>query len=285
MATNNKGLNQPALGSANWGTPLNENATIIDDALGSFEDMTERSGSITLTEAEYQNMCLKSTTQSLQGTLTYVIPSGIKGQWVVINQSAASSFDLRVRNSANAAFLTIPRGEVRSVYSDGSNVFFADTREVIPVEVPAGAVSMFARNTAPSGWLKANGAAVSRTTYADLFDAIGTTFGAGNGSTTFNVPELRGEFLRAWADGRSVDTGRVFGSTQGDAIRNITGVFGVAAQTSGFTGAFETGTSISRLGGEQGFTTTRVEFDASNVVPTAAENRVRNVALLACIKY
>jgi len=77
-----------------------------------------------------------------------------------------------------------------------------------------GSVSAFALSTAPAGWLKANGAAVSRTTYADLFAAIGTTFGAGDGSTTFNLPDLRGEFLRGWDDARGVDSGRTFGSWQ-----------------------------------------------------------------------
>ena len=79
---------------------------------------------------------------------------------------------------------------------------------------PAGAVMTFARSTPPAGWLKANGVAVSRTTYADLFAAIGTTFGTGNGSTTFNLPDLRGEFLRGWDDARGVDAGRAFGSWQ-----------------------------------------------------------------------
>jgi microcystin-dependent protein len=59
-------------------------------------------------------------------------------------------------------------------------------------------VQFYAADTAPAGWVKANGAALSRTTYAELFAAIGTTFGAGNGSTTFNLPYMRGEFrLRA----------------------------------------------------------------------------------------
>lgn len=57
--------------------------------------------------------------------------------------------------------------------------------------VPAGAVMNFAMAAPPTGWLAADGAAVSRTTYAALFAAIGTTFGAGDGSTTFNVPDLR----------------------------------------------------------------------------------------------
>lgn len=61
--------------------------------------------------------------------------------------------------------------------------------------MPAGAISYFATVNAPAGWLKSDGSAVSRTTYATLFAAIGTTFGAGNGSTTFNVPDLRDRML------------------------------------------------------------------------------------------
>jgi len=86
-----------------------------------------------------------------------------------------------------------------------------------PAGVPTGSVFCMANTTVPSGYLKCNGAAVSRTTYADLFAAIGTTYGSGNGSTTFNVPELRGEFIRGWDDGRGVDSGRSIASSQGDA--------------------------------------------------------------------
>lgn len=82
---------------------------------------------------------------------------------------------------------------------------------------PPGAVIHFARSTAPSGWLEANGAAVSRSQYAALFTAIGTTYGAGNGSSTFNLPDLRGMFHRSWDAGRGIDPGRGFGSSQGSA--------------------------------------------------------------------
>ena len=61
-----------------------------------------------------------------------------------------------------------------------------------PPEIPSGAVIPFAGSAAPSGWLLCFGQAISRTTYATLFAAIGTSFGAGDGSTTFNIPDLRG---------------------------------------------------------------------------------------------
>jgi phage-related tail fiber protein len=71
---------------------------------------------------------------------------------------------------------------------------------------PPGMVSFFGNSSAPDGWLPCNGAAVSRTTYSDLFSIIGTTYGSGNGSSTFNVPDLRGEFIRGWDGGRGLDS-------------------------------------------------------------------------------
>tara|TARA_R100000030_G_scaffold42045_1_gene31596 strand:+ start:4420 stop:5571 length:1152 start_codon:yes stop_codon:yes gene_type:complete len=138
---------------------------------------------------------------------------------------------LRLRDTSNSNFvavrapdnvtsdvtLTLPStdGNANDVLqSDGSgNLSFA----ALPQAVPTGSVHMMATTTAPSGYLKCNGAAVSRTTYADLFAIIGTTHGSGDGSSTFNVPDLRGEFVRGWDDARGVDSGRSFGSSQSDA--------------------------------------------------------------------
>ena len=160
-----------------------------------------------------------------------------------------------------------------------------------------GEVAFFARTTPPSGWLKANGAAVSRTTYAALFSAIGTTFGAGDGSSTFNLPDLRGEFVRGLDDGRNVDGGRRLGTNQGDAIRNITGAFDTSkgSWAQQFVDFAETSGAFDLIKGNKQWTgdpnnggnnlPTGFKFDASRVVPTANENRPRNIALLACIKY
>ncbi|WP_455027224.1 phage tail protein [Neisseria elongata] len=167
--------------------------------------------------------------------------------------------------------------------------------EAARLALPSGAVMYFAGQTAPAGWLKANGAAVSRTAYAALFAAIGTTYGAGDGSTTFNLPDLRGEFIRGWDDGRGIDRGRAFGSAQGDAIRNITGSIDTGSHNGQqlFDEATAKGAlAISRRqwkkwtadSGDGGDNPAAFDFDASRVVPTAAENRPRNIALLACIK-
>ncbi|MGV8597598.1 phage tail protein, partial [Pseudomonas aeruginosa] len=109
--------------------------------------------------------------------------------------------------------------------------------------VGAGAVQLFARSTPPPGWLPANGAWVSRTTYAALFAAIGTTFGAGDGSTTFNLPDLRGEFLRGWDAGRGIDPGRSLGSSQEGALQAHTHSVPEGSSNVGATGYFSGYTS------------------------------------------
>ena len=119
-------------------------------------------------------------------------------------------------NAASDITLTLPSSDGNAddvLQSDGSgNLSFV----ALPQAVPTGSVHMMATTTVPSGYLKCNGAAISRTTYADLFAIIGTAHGAGDGSSTFNVPDLRGEFVRGWDDSRGVDSGRNFGSSQSD---------------------------------------------------------------------
>jgi len=147
--------------------------------------------------------------------------------------------------------------------------------------VPSGAVFWFAANTPPSGYLKANGAAVSRTTYAALFGVLGTTFGSGDGSTTFNLPDLRGEFIRGWDDGRGVDPARVFGSAQGGQVQwygdgvqintNEPGRYSGGPLGGGIAGKF-VDTAVNTMD--------RIDFNYS----TSTETRPRNVALLPCIK-
>jgi len=159
-------------------------------------------------------------------------------------------------------------------YADTVAEFEATTAkgEAVALSSPSGAVMAFARNSAPTGWLKANGAAVSRTTYAALFASIGTTFGAGNGTTTFNLPDLRGEFVRGWADDRSVDTGRVFGSAQSEEFKAHTHAITIADNGSASSGT----TSVS----SSSISNNSLESTSAG----GTETRPRNVALLYCIK-
>lgn len=167
-----------------------------------------------------------------------------------------------------------------------------------------GTVAHFANSTAPAGWLKCNGAAVSRATYAALFAAIGTTYGVGDGATTFNLPELRGEFLRGLDDGRGVDPARGIGTAQLDQMQKITGSLDLGTGNAGArfrggsaSGAMSrsTGNASGNMPNSVGFTdtdyTTGTSFDSANSpnarvsATTAGETRARNVAMLACIKF
>lgn len=137
----------------------------------------------------------------------------------------------------------------------------------------AGQVAFYGMSSAPTGWLKANGAAVSRTTYATLFAAIGTTFGTGDGSSTFNLPDLRGEFPRGWDDSRGVDSGRAFGSAQSGQVEAHTHQYN-SYQNAAPNQAWINGGSA--WGNNGPWTSTSYGGN---------ETRPRNIALLACIRY
>lgn len=162
---------------------------------------------------------------------------------------------------------------------------------------PAGTIITFASSTTPAGYLKANGALISRTTYSDLFTAIGTTFGAGDGSTTFALPDLRGYFPRGWDDGRGIDTGRVFGSLQADGYLNhshtaSTGSQGAHTHTvdsynqdgqQGIGSGYGSTYNLSKTTSSAGAHTHTVTVATSTTGTT--ETRPKNIALLYCIKY
>lgn len=239
--------------------------------------------------------------QEIGGDKTFTGLATLKKGAVVadsVGDFAANQYLQIGANNVNAYFYNKRSGKYLSMRNDGELRY--DGKRLLNTDdlsgmVPSGAVLYFAGQTAPAGWLKANGAAVSRTAYAALFAAIGTTYGAGDGSTTFNLPDLRGEFMRGWDDGRGIDHGRAFGSAQGDAIRNISGSISTGSNSghqlfdqATATGAlaisqkhWKTWTMDTRDGGNN---PSAFDFDASRVVPVASENRPRNIALLACIK-
>lgn len=178
---------------------------------------------------------------------------------------------------------------------EGQIVFETDTNKLVVYNEngweytnAAGQVAYFARDTAPIGWLKANGAAISRTAYNDLFNAIGTNYGAGDGSTTFNLPDYRGEFLRCWADGSGTDSGRALHSFQAQDWKGFWGYNSGMNTYSYSHGAVYFSKGIYGIDGWTGNL-----FSGYWAAPAAAtsylwdssEIRPRNRALLACIKY
>lgn len=178
---------------------------------------------------------------------------------------------LKMRNGANTAWITIGLLGV------------ANFGHAMP-----GAIVFHAKNAAPTGYLKCNGGAVSRTTYGDLFTEVGTTFGAGDGSTTFNLPDLRGEFLRGWDDSRGVDSGRTFGSAQTQSYQThfhtVDGrtMMGSAA-VSGYNLGLGVGGSAYQSVGL--VSDTGIGGATGNANGGVNETRPRNIALLPCIKY
>lgn len=157
-----------------------------------------------------------------------------------------------------------------------------------------GQVCFFAMQTAPEGFLACSGQAVSRTTYSALFSAIGTTYGVGDGSTTFNLPDLRGEFIRGWDNGRGVDSARGFASSQGSAnlAHNHTGTTDTAGAHTHSTNIFNftgSGSSPAAQGQGTGNVATSSAGAHSHTLTInndgGTEARPRNVALLACIKF
>lgn len=153
---------------------------------------------------------------------------------------------------------------------------------------PPGQVSYFAMETPPAGWLRCDGALVSRTTYAALFAALGTRFGAGDNSTTFRLPDLRGEFIRGWDNGRGVDAARQLGSSQASMVgphtHSIT-TTDIINPTAAFIyndGSGDTVVSSDNAPAGSGKVQIARFFTDPN---TGTDTRPRNVALLGCIKF
>ncbi|QPI18077.1 tail fiber protein [Pectobacterium phage POP15] len=152
-----------------------------------------------------------------------------------------------------------------------------------PRLVPIGAVIPWPGGTVPNGWLECNGQVFNTGQNPKLYSVLGRNV----------VPDYRGLFLRGWAHGSNAfdpDAGRALGSVQGDAIRNIQGRFAADHGETWIIGRFNEGpfydSGVAGNGdtGSKGGETRQIRFDASRVVPTAPENRPKNVAVMYIIK-
>ena len=176
--------------------------------------------------------------------------------------------------------------------TDGNGLVSWSDQNAASGGVQTGSVVWVATSSAPTGYLKANGAAISRTTYADLFAIIGTSFGVGDGSTTFNIPDLRGEFIRGWDDSRGIDTGRSIATSQTDDFKEHE--HGIRLEHGNFPHTY-----LSRYSPPNGqylfvngagnypYSKTYGTYNGTKPIEAVGgdETRPRNIALLACIKY
>ncbi|MEQ9931014.1 phage tail protein [Pectobacterium parvum] len=166
-----------------------------------------------------------------------------------------------------------------------NGVAFDGTTDItLPLDFPAGAPIPYPLSTPPAGWIKCNGQSFDKSRYPILASLYPSGF----------LPDLRGEFVRGWDDGRGADAGRALLSAQGDAIRNITGslFYGYDADTNvptnnSSTGATYYDTSVKIPDTDNYMSVVQSptamhwypsKFDASRVVPTANETRPRNIA-------
>ena len=185
--------------------------------------------------------------------------------------TAGSIVDADVSASAAIALSKLATGALPTAITVASANMVTATAQAL---LPAGAVMAFAMNSAPAGWLAANGAAVSRSTYATLFAAISTTHGSGDGSTTFNVPDLRGIFVRGSGDQTISGTlySKAFALKEADELKSHTHQYTRYAQL------------ITRAGGGDN----NIWASTAGVQTTATggtETRPANIALLYCIKF
>lgn len=169
--------------------------------------------------------------------------------------------------------LTSPGAAGNVLTSNGNGTWSA----VEPMYVPSGAVMAFAMSTAPSGWLECNGETISRSTYATLFAAIGTTYGAGNGTTTFKLPDLRGMFIRGWDHNRAVDGSRAFGSYQDDEFKSH--IHQLKGNDRGNNYPQKTAPGLWNDDAEFAVTDTKT-ISATG----GSETRPKNIAMMFCIK-
>lgn len=138
--------------------------------------------------------------------------SGITGSTKLVNSSVnAAKLATGAVETAKIADSAVTAAKLATAVSEALN--------------PAGTILAFGGTTVPDGYLLCDGTAVSRTTYDDLFTAIGTAFGEGDGSTTFDLPDLRGRFLRGTDD-----------MGTGDATRDPNSSSRTAMNTGGNTG-------------------------------------------------
>jgi microcystin-dependent protein len=201
-------LNLQAQGDniGSWGTVLNSNVfSLVDEALDGLTTLAI-TGNVSLTSTNYASDQSRKRILRLTGSpgASYIITiPGVEKYYVVHNVTDAPQ-----QLKAGGLAATVPANTLSYVYCDGTDSFAPSAT----VNSAIGAIMDFAGSAAPAGWLLCYGQAVSRVTYSSLFQVIGTTYGVGDGSTTFNVPDLRGRASFGKDNMGGSTAGRISGS-------------------------------------------------------------------------
>lgn len=212
-----------------WGTTTDTNWNLMEQAVAGVQSISMSNANYTLTnyngvsdEARNMVLVVGGTNSAIYKVVAPLVP-----KFYVVSNQTAGGYAITIGGSSGS-YITIPNGYTSQVYCDGTNFYAAQTSSAgnwnvsgnlnvggtanitgntsiggnasvtgtLTVTgtsniVPTGSLFMWTTASAPSGYLLCNGAAVSRTTYATLFAVVGTTFGVGDGSTTFNLPDYR----------------------------------------------------------------------------------------------
>jgi microcystin-dependent protein len=227
-ATTRNRFNKQGTGdnSGTWGGVLNSQVfDILDEALDGLTALTI-TGNVTLTSQNYVTDQARRRILKLGGApgASYIItiPSVEKFYYVINQTDAAQTI------KASGFGYSVPSGTARAIACDGTDTFGPESS--VPYVI--GAVIDYAGTVVPSGWLLCYGQAVSRATYAALFGAIGGTYGVGDGSSTFNLPDLRGRTTAGKDDMGGSDAGRLLGATAVSGNRiTLGGQLGAATHT------------------------------------------------------
>lgn len=188
----------------------------------------------------------------------------------IVGNATTASDSLLLNGKSDTAFQEVAEKDQPGGYA-GLDATGKIPGELLNITViPVGAIITYPVDSIPSHCLECNGATISRETYSELFAAIGTTYGEGDGSTTFKIPDLRGEFIRGWDNARGIDASRAIGSAQADAFKAHTHDYSYV----GGSGSHEI------MGGA---TYPRLLTSTSSTGGT--ETRPRNVAMMYCIVY
>ena len=254
--------------AANWGNTTNTNlGTLLEQAITGVSTITMTDANYTLVSGNGISDQARNAVVIMSGTLTatrnVIVPTSNK--FYAVRNATTGGQSILVKTSAGTG-VTLANGFTQLMYCDGTNVVLASVpinssngNVAVPGTLavtsnttvggdlavtgtitqgggsifPAGIIWEYGGSSAPTGWLLCDGSAVSRTTYAALFAVLGTAYGSGDGSTTFNVPDKRGKF-GIGVDGtytRGSTGGAVSGTTSTAGSHNHTGLSGSTTLT------------------------------------------------------
>ena len=250
---------------------------------------------------------------STNGQTFYFVAGSTNSGALTLSVNGGSPISVVKPTTTGTAILTgseVVAGNVIGVTYYSTTGQFQLVTNNINIATPPGQVATYGMTSCPTGWLPANGAAVSRSTYSILFSTIGSTWGNGDGSSTFNVPDLRGTFVRGTgtnATGSSTgavgpavgsyvtDTfqGHLHGVTDPGHTHTATGAYtsgNSSAPGAGYSFAYAT--TVTTSSATTGVTvtspttaTTSCSGGSCGTVSYGTETKPKNYGILYCIKY